>query len=229
MNQQSSSMAKPRAPKSLALKRVGLAMLFSLIAATAFGQVVTFPPSGKSLGAATAPEPGKWIVFATGFTPIQPTLVDGGKGIWWVGDAGEYAVIFFPPGDAQPVVSKVTLGGSAPAPPPGPTPAPLSAIAEAARVAATSAPAAQREAVAASFDGIASQIAAGTLKEAASIIEATRKANQEAVGEAKEAWLPFFEAIRTLLNNEASAGRLATPEAHQAAWEQIAIGVRAAK
>lgn len=232
LTQTTYSTAKPVAPYPRYVKRLGLAVLFFFAAASvAIGQVATFPPAGKSLGAATAPEPGKWIVFATGFTPIQPTLLDGGKAIWWVGDAGEYAVIFFPPGDAQPVVSKVTLGGSAPVPPPGPgpTPAPLSAIAEAARAAATSAPAAQRTAVADSFDGIASRIAAGTIKEAAAIIEATRTANQTAVGEAKDAWLPFFEAIRTILNNEASAGRLATPAAHQAAWEQIAIGVRAAK
>lgn len=228
------SRAKPHAPIIQHVNRARLARLFLflavvLVATTALGQVATFPPAGKSLGSATAPEPGKWIVFATGFTPIQPTVLEGGKAIWWVGDAGEYAVIYFPPGDAQPVVSKVTLGGAAPVPPPGPTPAPLSAIAEAAKAAALSAPAAQREAVAASFDTVASQIAAGTLKDAEAIIAATRDANQKAVGDLKDAWLPFFEAIRKVLNDEASAGRLATPEAHQAAWEQIAIGVRAAK
>lgn len=100
--------------KFLVLPVLWLALLLS---APVHGQISTFPPAGKSLGSATAPESGKWIVFATGFNPVQPTLLDGGKAIWWVGDAGEYAVIFFPPGDGQPVVSKVTLGGVAPKPP----------------------------------------------------------------------------------------------------------------
>ena len=42
--------------------------------------------------------------------PVQPTLNDGGKSIVWEGDAGDYAVIYLPPGDGQPVVQKVTLG-----------------------------------------------------------------------------------------------------------------------
>jgi hypothetical protein len=77
------------------------------------------PTQGNLLGAATAPEPGKWIVFAEGFMPIQPVLVDGGKSILWEGKAGTYAVIYLPPGDGQPVVQRVTLGGD-----PGPDPPP---------------------------------------------------------------------------------------------------------
>lgn len=90
----------------------------------ASGQLTVLPSQGKYLGAATAPEAGKWIVFAANFVPVQPTLVDGGKSILWEGDAGDYAVIFLPPGDAQPIVQKVTLGKAAdpPTPPTPPTP-----------------------------------------------------------------------------------------------------------
>jgi hypothetical protein len=62
------------------------------------------PAAGKCLGYAAAHEPGKWIVFASGMMPVQPTLNDGGKSIVWEGDAGDYAVIYLPPGDGQPVV-----------------------------------------------------------------------------------------------------------------------------
>lgn len=84
-----------------------------------WGQSLTVLPSaGKAAGFVSAPEPGKWIVFATGFMPVQPTLVDGGKSIVFEGEAGEYAVIYLPPGDAQPLVQKVVLGGVAPQPDP---------------------------------------------------------------------------------------------------------------
>jgi hypothetical protein len=91
----------------------------------ALAQISVLPTHGKSLGSASAPEPGKWIVFATGFLPVQPVLLDGGKTILWEGDAGDYAVIYLPPGDAQPVVQRVTLGAtSPPAPDPQPDPTP---------------------------------------------------------------------------------------------------------
>lgn len=238
MHKQFISRATATAPYHHVLKRVGLALLFytvailaTIMAATAWGEdAYVLPAPGKLAGFVSKDAPGKWIIFGpNGFKAVVPLVVNEGRAVVWQGDAGEYAVIYLPPGDAQPEPITVILGGKAPTPPPGPTPAPLSAIAEAVRVAATSAPAAQREAVAASFDGVSAQIAAGTLKDAAAIIAATREANQKAVGDAKESWLPFFEVVRKLLNDEASAGRLATPEAHQATWDQISIGVRAAK
>lgn len=95
-----------------------------LLCSVAQAQLTVLPSPGKSLGAVTAPEPGKWVVFAKDFMPVQPTLVDGGKTILWEGAAGDYAIIYFPPGDGQPVVQKVTLGGSAPEPKPPDPPAP---------------------------------------------------------------------------------------------------------
>lgn len=91
----------------------------------ALGQVAVLPTTGKSLGGATAPEPGKWIVFAAGLMPVQPVLLDSGKAIIWEGPAGDYAVIYLPPGDGQPIVQRVTLGGNpGPEPQPDPTPPP---------------------------------------------------------------------------------------------------------
>jgi hypothetical protein len=98
-----------------------------LITLPASAQITVLPTQGKSLGSASAPEPGKWIVFAAGFLPVQPVLLDGGKTILWEGDAGDYAVIYLPPGDAQPVVQRVTLGDAKPPDPqpdPGPDPQP---------------------------------------------------------------------------------------------------------
>lgn len=94
-----------------------------LLTLQAPAQISVLPTQGKSLGSASAPEPGKWIVFAAGFLPVQPVLMDGGKSIVWEGDAGDYAVIYLPPGDAQPVVQRVTLGDAKP-PDPQPDPEP---------------------------------------------------------------------------------------------------------
>ena len=95
-----------------------------LLCSSALGQLVVLPTPGNLLGAATAPEPGKWIVFAEGFMPVQPTLTDGGKTILWQGKAGLYAVVYLPPGDGQPVVQQVKLGEKEPGPDPPDPPTP---------------------------------------------------------------------------------------------------------
>ena len=96
-----------------------------LLPLPASAQITVLPTQGKSLGSASAPEPGKWIVFASGFLPVQPIVLDGGKTVLWEGDPGDYAVIYLPPGDGQPVVQRVTLGAtSPPAPDPQPDPTP---------------------------------------------------------------------------------------------------------
>lgn len=62
-----------------------------LLPLPALAQISVLPTQGKSLGSASAPEPGKWIVFATGFLPVQPVLLDGGETILREGDAGDYS------------------------------------------------------------------------------------------------------------------------------------------
>ncbi|NLX57300.1 MAG: hypothetical protein GXY58_19495 [Planctomycetaceae bacterium] len=107
------------------LRRFPILLAFSatlLLTLQAPAQISVLPTQGKSLGSASAPEPGKWILFTAGFLPVRPILLDGGKTVQWEGEAGDYAVIYFPPGDAQPVVQRVTLGAAKPGPQPDPDP-----------------------------------------------------------------------------------------------------------
>jgi hypothetical protein len=205
----------------------------------ALGQLVIRPAAGKSLGCVSAQEPGKWLVFGPNSIKfIQPTILDGGKSCVFEGAAGEYAVVFLPPAaDAQPLVANVVLGGSAPDPPPTPPEPPpddsLSVLGRQVRDWATQlVPQPSRvkcESVARSLDSICSQMAAGTLKDPANIIAATRTANQQAVGDLREQWLPFFEQVRKYLNEESKAGRLTTVQQHQVIWKDLAAGLRAVK
>jgi hypothetical protein len=84
------------------------------------------PTPGKLAGFVSKDAPGKWIIFGpNGFKAIVPLIVDGGKAVVWQGDAGEYAVIYLPPGDAQPEPLVVVLGGGEnPPKPPDPKPEP---------------------------------------------------------------------------------------------------------
>jgi len=105
----------------------GLAVcLCLLLSSVAHAQLTVLPTPGKAMALVTAPEAGKWVVLKSpDFLPIQPTLLDGGKVIAFEGDQGVYGVLFFPPGDGQPLVQRVVLGGAAPDPtPPEPDPPP---------------------------------------------------------------------------------------------------------
>lgn len=102
-----------------------------LLPLPASAQISVLPTQGKSLGSASAPEPGKWFVISADFMPVEVKYIeqaekDGpAKGVMWEGPAGIYAVMYFPPGDKQPVFQKVTLGAtSPPAPDPQPDPTP---------------------------------------------------------------------------------------------------------
>lgn len=212
--------------------RAAACFLLVFLAALAVAQdFTTLPSEGKYLGYVATPQPGKWLVFGPGgFKPVQATVLEGGKVVLWQGDTGEYAVIYLPAGEAQPLVAVVQLGKVIPPPPPPP---PLSPLAKQTRDWATTlVPTEARlkcESVAQSLDAISSRMAAGTLTDPAKIIAATRDANQAAVGEMRGVWLPFFEEVRKYLNAEAAAGRLKTLEQHQAVWKDVAAGLRAAK
>lgn len=214
--------------------RIAAVLLLATVSAAA-QDFTTLPESGKLLGYVAAKEPGGWIVFGPGgFTVVQPVVLEGGKAIIWQGDAGEYAAVYFPSGAPgaiiQPIVTRVVLGKVTPPPPPTP---PLTPLAAQVRDWATKlVPPESRvkcESVAQSLDSISAQMAARSLTEPAQIIAATRDANQAAVGELREAWLPFFEEVRKYLNTEAAAGRLATLAQHQAIWKDLAAGLRAVK
>jgi hypothetical protein len=237
-NRLSSSRAKAIAPNFIvnrsAVARLLVFLAVWLTVAVAWGQQITVKPDGgRLLGYAAAASPGKWVVFAAGFLEVKPEVISGGSAIIFQGPAGEYAVVYFGPESAEPVVSKVVLGGGGPVPPPPPPPPPLSAVAKTVQGWATTlVPAAARTkcpAVAASFSTISSRMAAGTLSTPAEILAATRESNVAAVGDQRDAWLPFFEELRKFLNAESEAGKLADVKAHQALWDQIALGLGAVK
>lgn len=83
-----------------------------------------FPSAGKAVGFVQSSEAGKWIVLAADFAPVSPLVLDGGKSCMFEGTSGKYAVFRIPPGDAQPEISIVILGGAGPAPIPTPIPTP---------------------------------------------------------------------------------------------------------
>jgi hypothetical protein len=219
--------------------RLGLTwILFLLAVAVAAGQEATvLPEPGKLLGFVSRTEPGKWLVFGpNGFKIVQPTIIEGGKAVLWQGLAGEYAVIYLPPGEAQPIPLVVQLGAAGPVPPgpiPPPNPPPLSPVAKTVHDWATTlvppTSLLKCQAVAQSFAAISSRMAAGTLSTPAEILAATRDSNVAAVGDQRDAWLPFFEELRKFLNAESEAGKLADVKAHQALWDQIALGLGAVK
>lgn len=102
--------------------------LVLLLCSAALGQMTVLPTTGKSLGSATAPEAGKWMVISSDFLPVSVLYIDKApdselaKGVMWEGDPGIYGVMYFPPGDKQPIMQRVTLGGATPTPEPQPDP-----------------------------------------------------------------------------------------------------------
>lgn len=123
-----------------------------------------------------------------------------------------------------------------PGPPPSPTPpepAPDDRFGLARQVAGWLAevPAPHRSAsgrLADSFLSIASAVAAGTLREPASILAETRASNNRALGsaEAIEAWKPFGRRIETRLSELHKDRRLSTADDYRQAWSEIAHGLR---
>jgi hypothetical protein len=109
------------------LRRIALAAaVLALLPATLLADTTVLPSSGKAVGVVRSSEPGKWIVLSADFTPVQPIVLDDGKACIFEGPAGRYAVFLIPPGESQPQISIVVLGGVSPVPPapvpPGPTP-----------------------------------------------------------------------------------------------------------
>ncbi len=98
-------------------------LLWLALVSMAHGQLSVLPTPGKAVGFVSSPEAGKWIVISAGeFLPVPITALDGGKAIVFEAAPGKYGVFFFPPGDAQPIVQVVVLGGAAPQPDPTPVP-----------------------------------------------------------------------------------------------------------
>ena len=77
-----------------------------------------------------------------------------------------------------------------------------------------------------SFEGVAAQIAAGTLQRADEIIKATASANRAALGNSLPDWLPVLREVQSVMKTLATQGKLSTPSQHQALWGEIAEGLQ---
>lgn len=121
----------------------------------------------------------------------------------------------------------VTSGCLTPIPGPGPGPSPNAwASVVAAGLEKVDDTAEERAKLASSFEVMASQIAAGVLKDKDAIQRATRQSNLTAIGaENRQRWLPFFEHLQQALIKAA----MTDPQKIAAAWRQIAEGLRDAK
>lgn len=123
------------------------------------------------------------------------------------------------------------LGGSTPKPPdpidpPGPVLSDTAAKVRALVVAKVSAAKRSRGEVLASVY----RTRAANIQETdtpAAIIKATGEMVVANLGADLEAWRPFFNALRDLLNAQAAAGALLTPADHRRVWNEVADGLEA--
>ena len=99
---------------------VSIVVWAAFCGATLAQTIQTKPDGGRLLGYAGAESPGQWVVFAAGFLEVKPEVISGGAAILFQGPAGEYAIIYFGPESAEPIVTKVVLGGGVPPIPPIP-------------------------------------------------------------------------------------------------------------
>lgn len=80
------------------------------------------------------------------------------------------------------------------------------------------------EALAVAFEKTSLQMV--TLATPEKIIEATAKANREALGDSLPQFVPLLQKIMTSLDKMAKSGQLKTPESHALVWQSIARGLR---
>ena len=140
--------------------------------------------------------------------------------------------------DGEPIeyakfVHMIVVGNAPPGPNPGPEPLPDGKYGLAAKVielaAVVKSERGRGAELAKSYRAIASQIAAGTLKDVDTIIADTTEMNRETLGDAREAWLPFFQELGAVLFELNESGELTTAEDHTVAWMEIAVGLERVK
>lgn len=119
-----------------------------------------------------------------------------------------------------------------PGPGPGPAPEPLPPLAKRSLDLAMALPPAERAMavpLAASIEGVAARISAGTVKTVEEAMAAMRESNRSTLGSHAEAWRPWAEGIKRELDALYDAGKLKTLEEHATAFRQIAQGLRQVK
>jgi hypothetical protein len=78
-----------------------------------------------------------------------------------------------------------------------------------------------------SFRGVASAIAAGTMKRPEDVLAATKSSNNAALGSSMDAWKPWGAKLQTALEKADTDGTLRTIDDYKVAWNEIADGLEA--
>jgi hypothetical protein len=89
--------------------------------------------------------------------------------------------------------------------------------------------AAVAKAMATSFRNVVKSIQAGDLKDAGSILKATKQSNDAALGNSSAAWDQFGEALQERLLSLFQAGSLKNTDDFVTAWTEISLGLDAVK
>jgi hypothetical protein len=149
--------------------------------------------------------------------------IDGGRrAVFTSPQPGDWTFVLAA-ADAEDLVQTTHVLHVTGAPGPPPPPASLASLVRTWRQrVASPAVSAEAERLALSFESVAAQIAAGTIKTSEAVIQATASANQAALGTSREAWRPFFESLRVELNRREESGPLDYP----VLWREIAGGLR---
>jgi hypothetical protein len=80
--------------------------------------------------------------------------------------------------------------------------------------------------LAASFENVATQIAAGVIQDPSEIIAATAVANRAALGDSLPSWMPVLEQLQAKMKERVDEGKLSTADEHREVWLSIAKGLR---
>lgn len=176
-------------------------------------------------------EKGTICAFATSkegvYTIILAAAKTGDDGKAQISTARKEVIVGRPGPDPDP-----DPPGPGPGPtPPGPTPLPdgkYKLAADALRWTGSIEDRSLAPDLAAAFEASASQIAAGTVTTLQQFQSESQRLNRQALGDSAEMWKPFFESLQIRLKSLNSAGHMVSLEDHATAWEEIAVGLRAA-
>lgn len=145
-------------------------------------------------------------------------IEDGRRAVFSAGADGQFMfIVAAAKGDTVDVKTHIVTVVGAPAPGPA---SDLNAKV-ASWCAKVESPSKRDEAVklAQSFLSVSAVISTGMSP--ADIVEATKKANADALGDNINNWLPFLEGLQAELKSQATAGQLADGAAHAKAWRAI--------
>jgi len=191
--------------------------------------IVVEAPSTVQAGELVKINVGKSIADSFSWRVEPPTknfeVVDGGRKAYFShGTAGEFLFIIAAAKDGTSDVRTFRIKVIGSDAPPGP-------VSIAAKVPdwckSVQSPAKRDDALklAQSFSSVAAIIKPTMTP--ADIVEATKKSNQDALGDNVKHWEPFLLALQSELKAQAAAGSLVNTDAHVKAWREIADGLKA--